>query len=318
MDRDRLATLLEDVRDGKVEVPGALDALRHFPSEALGYAMLDHHRDLRQGVPEAVLCEGKTTAEVVAIVKRLAKAGTPVLATRADAAVGRAIRRAIPSARYHPRSRVAVVGSRPASGGDGIVILTGGTADLAVAEEAAVTARALGNPVETICDVGVAGVHRVLDQLDRVRAARVLIVVAGMDGALPSLVGGLVSQPVIAVPTSRGYGAHFGGLAPLLTMLNACAAGVAVVNIDNGYGAGVLAHKINTLSGTAGDDREWDRKIFHLYYVDGKNQMEIAEILHVTQASVSHILSRKQRQPTTGRGSRRRDRKADHSPQDPL
>ena len=248
MDRDRLATLLEDVRDGKVEVPGALDALRHFPYEALGYAMLDHHRDLRQGVPEAVLCEGKTTAEVVAIVKRLAKAGAPVLATRADAAVGRAIRRAIPAARYHPRSRVAVVGSRPASGGDGIVILTGGTADLAVAEEAAVTARALGNPVETICDVGVAGVHRVLDQLDRVRAARVLIVVAGMDGALPSLVGGLVSQPVIAVPTSRGYGAHFGGLAPLLTMLNSCAAGVAVVNIDNGYGAGVLAHRINRMT----------------------------------------------------------------------
>ncbi len=248
MDRDRLAALLEDVRDGTIEVTKALEALRHFPYEALGFAALDHHRDLRQGVPEAVLCEGKTAVEVVAIVKRLAKAGAPVLATRADAAVGRAIRRAIPAATYHPRSRVAVVGSRPASGGDGIVILTGGTADLAVAEEAAVTARALGNPVETICDVGVAGVHRVLDQLDRVRAARVLIVVAGMDGALPSLVGGLVAQPVIAVPTSRGYGAHFGGLAPLLTMLNACAPGVAVVNIDNGYGAGVLAHRINRMA----------------------------------------------------------------------
>ncbi|MBI3607607.1 MAG: nickel pincer cofactor biosynthesis protein LarB [Nitrospirae bacterium] len=248
MDRGRLEALLEEVRAGKLEVGRALEALRHFPSERLGFAVLDHHRDLRQGVPEAVLCEGKTPAEVVAIVKRLAKSGAPVLATRADPAIGRAIRAVLPAAVYHRRARMVVVAPRAASEDDEILILTAGTADLPVAEEAAVTARALGSGVETVCDVGVAGVHRVLDRLERLRAARVLVVVAGMDGALPSLVGGLVPQPVIAVPTSRGYGAHFGGLAPLLTMLNSCAAGVAVVNIDNGFGAGVLAHRINRMA----------------------------------------------------------------------
>jgi NCAIR mutase (PurE)-related protein len=249
MDRGRLETLLEDVREGKLEVGQALEALRHFPYERLGFAVLDHHRDLRQGVPEAVLCEGKTPAEVVAIVKRLAKSGVPVLATRADPAIGRALRAALPAAIYHPRARMVVVAPRTAPESDEILILTAGTADLPVAEEAAVTARALGSGVETVYDVGVAGVHRVLDQLDRLRAARVLVVVAGMDGALPSLIGGLVPQPVIAVPTSRGYGAHFGGLAPLLTMLNSCAPGVAVVNIDNGFGAGVLAHRITRMGG---------------------------------------------------------------------
>jgi NCAIR mutase (PurE)-related protein len=247
MDRERLRVLLEAVRDGKSDIDGALSALRNFPQEALGFASLDHHRDLRQGVPEAVLCEGKTASDAAVIVKRLAASGAPVIATRADAATARAIRKAVPGARYHPRARVVLVNPRPPVDPCGAVVITAGTADLPVAEEAVLTAGALGTGVSLVCDVGVAGVHRLVDQLDRLRAARVIVVVAGMDGALPSLVGGLVSQPVIAVPTSRGYGAHFGGLAPLLTMLNSCAAGVAVMNIDNGFGAGVLAHRIERL-----------------------------------------------------------------------
>ncbi len=248
MDRERLRALLEAVRDGKSDIDGALSALRDFPQEALGFASLDHHRDLRQGVPEAVLCEGKTTGDAAVIVKRLAASGAPVIATRADAAMARAIRKAVPSAVYHLRASVVLVNPRPPVDPHGVVVVTAGTADLPVAEEAALTAGALGSGASIVCDVGVAGVHRLVNQLDRLRAARVIIVVAGMDGALPSLVGGLVSQPVIAVPTSRGYGAHFGGLAPLLTMLNSCAAGVAVMNIDNGFGAGVLAHRIERLA----------------------------------------------------------------------
>jgi NCAIR mutase (PurE)-related protein len=243
-----LRALLEAVRDGKRDVDDALAALRDFPYEALGFAALDHHRDLRQGVPEAVLCEGKTPAAAAAIVKRLAASGVPVIATRADARVGRAIQQAVPEAEYHPQARVVLVNPRPPADGHGAVVVTAGTADFPVAEEAALTVGALGSGVSMVCDVGVAGVHRVVDQLERLRAARVVIVVAGMDGALPSLVGGLLPQPVIAVPTSRGYGAHFGGIAPLLTMLNSCAAGVAVMNIDNGFGAGVLAHRIERLA----------------------------------------------------------------------
>lgn len=245
MERGRLVALLEAVRDGVTGVPAAMEALAHFPSEALGFATIDQHRDVRQGVPEAVLCEGKSVSEVVAIVTRLAASGAPVLATRADVATARAIRHALPGAVHHPRCRMVVYAPRPAVSGDGVTIVTGGTSDAPVAEEAAVTAGALGSGVRMVRDVGVAGVHRLLNELDQIRSARVVIVVAGMEGALPSLVGGLVAQPVIAVPTSRGYGAHFGGLAPLLAMLNSCAPGVAVVNIDNGFGAGVLAHRID-------------------------------------------------------------------------
>lgn len=250
MERGRLHALLEAVRDGATDVPAAMDALRHFPYEPLGFAAIDHHRDLRQGVPEAVFCEGKTPSEAAAIVTRMAAAGAPVLATRADAPTARAIRRALPAAVYHPRCRMVVFAPRPAAADDAVAIVTAGTSDGPVAEEAAVTAGALGSAVRMICDVGVAGVHRLLDQLEQLRSARVVIVVAGMEGALPSLVGGLVPQPVIAVPTSRGYGAHFGGLAPLLAMLNSCAPGVAVVNIDNGFGAGVLAHRIARAAAT--------------------------------------------------------------------
>jgi NCAIR mutase (PurE)-related protein len=247
MDRGRLRALLEAVRDGRSDVDKALGALRDFPYEELGFAALDHHRDLRQGVPEAVLCEGKTPSASAAIVRRLAASGAPVIATRADAKTGRAVRRAIPSAEYHARARLVLVNPRPSADAGAVVVVTAGTSDLPVAEEAALTAGALGSGVSMVCDVGVAGAHRLIGQLDRLRASRAVIVVAGMDGALPSLVGGLVSQPVIAVPTSRGYGAHFGGIAPLLTMLNSCAAGVAVMNIDNGFGAGVLAHRIERL-----------------------------------------------------------------------
>jgi NCAIR mutase (PurE)-related protein len=248
MERGRLRALLEAVRDGKRDVDDALAALRDFPYEALGFAALDHHRDLRQGVPEAVLCEGKTPAASAAIVKRLAASGAPVIATRADAKTGRAIQRAVPEAEYHPQARVALVNPRPPADARGVVVVTAGTSDIPVAEEAALTVGALGSGVSMVCDVGVAGVHRLVDQMERLRAGRVVIVVAGMDGALPSLLGGLLPQPVIAVPTSRGYGAHFGGIAPLLTMLNSCAAGVAVLNIDNGFGAGVLAHRIERLA----------------------------------------------------------------------
>jgi NCAIR mutase (PurE)-related protein len=247
MERGRLRALLEAVRDGKREVDDALAALRDYPYEALGFAAVDHHRDLRQGVPEAVLCDGKTPAAAAAIVKRLAVSGAPVIATRADGSTARMIRKAVPEAEYHARARVVLANPRPPADANGVVVVTAGTADLPVAEEAALTAGALGSGVSVVCDVGVAGAHRLVDQLERLRAARVVIVVAGMDGALPSLVGGLIPQPVIAVPTSCGYGAHFGGIAPLLAMLTSCAAGVAVVNIDNGFGAGVLAHRIERL-----------------------------------------------------------------------
>jgi len=260
MDRERLQRLLESVRDRETDVPDALRALRDFPYESLGFANVDHHRTLRQGIPEAVFCEGKTAGEVVAIVQRLTAAGGPVVATRASAGIARAIRKVIPRALYHPRSRVVVIDARRPTRAGTIAVVTAGTADLPVAEEAAVTASALGNRVETVYDVGVAGVHRVFDRLDRLRAARVLVVVAGMDGVLPSLVGGLVRQPVVAVPTSCGYGAHFNGLAPLLTMLNACAAGVAVVNIDNGFGAGVLADRINAAADGSTDEEHGPRR----------------------------------------------------------
>ncbi|MGI6737400.1 MAG: nickel pincer cofactor biosynthesis protein LarB [Anaerovoracaceae bacterium] len=221
------------------------------------FAHLDLEREARTGMPEAVFCEGKTTAQAAAIVRRLAATGSRVLATRADEEVWQAVRDAVPQAVYYEQARIIFVpavgsedgtdqvtgGKRPAAGR--IAVVSAGTADLPVAEEAAVTASCLGSEVDRIYDVGVAGVHRLFEHLDRIRAARVVIVVAGMEGALASVVGGLVAAPVIAVPTSVGYGANFGGLSALLTMLNSCAAGVGVVNIDNGYGAACLADRIN-------------------------------------------------------------------------
>ena len=246
-DSVRLKRLLRNLQAGTVGLAAAVERLRTLPYEDLGFASVDHHRSIRQGFPEVVFCEGKTRAQIVAIARDLLKKGGPLLATRVEpdvaAALGRLDRRAV----YHDLARVVVIQRRkPELRGD-ILVVTAGTADIPVAEEAKVTAEVMGSRVESLYDVGVAGIHRVLGQQDRLLRARVLVVVAGMDGVLPSVVGGLVDRPVVAVPTSRGYGASFGGLAALLTMLNSCASGVGVMNIDNGFGAGCLAHRINML-----------------------------------------------------------------------
>lgn len=247
MTRERIEKLLRELQSGRLSLPAALARLQTLPYEDLGFASVDHHRSLRQGFPEVIFCEGKTRAQVVAIARGLLAKGGPLLATRATVDVAKALRKLNRRAQYHELARTVVVQrGKPALKGD-ILIVTAGTADVPVAEEARVTAGVMGSRVETLYDVGVAGIHRVLGRHERIRRARVLIVVAGMDGVLPSVVGGLVDRPVIAVPTSRGYGASFGGLAALLTMLNSCAAGVGVMNIDNGFGAGVLAHRINVL-----------------------------------------------------------------------
>ena len=255
MNREQLLTLLRQVRAGKMAPEGAMEHLRHFPYEDLGFARMDNHRAIRQGFPEVIFCEGKTVAQVAAIASRLLERHGTLLATRATPEMFEAIKATEPRARYHPLSRAIVVKpARPAPSVGRVLVLSAGTSDIPVAEEAAVTADVLGSRIETLYDVGVAGLHRILDKQAVLDAAHVLIVVAGMDGVLPSVVGGLVSKPVIAVPTSIGYGASFGGLAALLTMLNSCASGVAVVNIDNGFGAGVLAHRINALGTRTGSE----------------------------------------------------------------
>ncbi|WP_447975603.1 nickel pincer cofactor biosynthesis protein LarB [Nitrospira sp. Kam-Ns4a] len=249
MELTRLRRLLQDLRAGRADVPQVLERLRSLPYEDLGFASVDHHRALRQGFPEVIFCEGKTSQQVAAIARGLLKRGGPLLATRATPEVAAALAKLDRRATYHELARTVVVRTQKARPKGDILIVTAGTADLPVAEEARVTAEVMGSRVSVLHDVGVAGLHRVLDRHARLRQARVLVVVAGMDGVLPSVVGGLVDRPVIAVPTSRGYGASFGGLAALLTMLNSCAAGVGVVNIDNGFGAGCLAHRINILGG---------------------------------------------------------------------
>jgi len=248
MNTSDLTKLLQSVRAGGTNVETALKKLKHLPFEDVAYAHIDHHRHLRHGMPEVIYCEGKTVDQITGIAKRLLAAKSDILATRANEAVYKAVKKLDRRAVYHKASRAIVIRQTIKKPTKGIVlVLTAGTSDIPVAEEAAVTAEALGSAVQTVYDVGVAGIHRVLSKRDVLDAARVIVVVAGMDGALPSVVGGLVDKPVIAVPTSVGYGAGFQGLAPLLTMLNSCAAGVAVMNIDNGFGAGVLAHRINLL-----------------------------------------------------------------------
>jgi NCAIR mutase (PurE)-related protein len=245
MNRDQLQTLLTQVQRGVLDVPDALHQLRTLPYENLGFASLDHHRALRQGFPEVIFCEGKTERQVVAIAKTLLRTTNSLLATRVERSVARALLRLSKRAVYHEAARVVSIAPPKLVRRGSVLIVTAGTADIPVAEEARVTADIMGSRTDTLYDVGVAGLHRLLGQQDRLHEARALVVVAGMDGVLPSVVGGLVRQPVIAVPTSRGYGAHFGGLAALLTMLNSCAAGVGVMNIDNGFGAGCMAHRIN-------------------------------------------------------------------------
>jgi NCAIR mutase (PurE)-related protein len=248
MNREALLTLLRSVRTDRITPEEAAERLRHLPFENMGFARMDNHRALRQGFPEVVFCEGKTIEQVAAIAGRIVARHGTLLATRATPAMFDAVRSVAPPAVYHPLSRAIVVkASRPGRPRGRVLIVSAGTSDIPVAEEAAVTAEILGSRVDTRYDVGVAGLHRILDARPALETANVIVVAAGMDGVLPSVVGGLVAKPVIAVPTSVGYGASFHGLAALLTMLNSCAAGVAVVNIDNGFGAGVLAHRINTL-----------------------------------------------------------------------
>jgi NCAIR mutase (PurE)-related protein len=245
---DRLRQLLEDIHQRRTTPEEGLDVLRHLPYEDLGFAQVDHHRGLRQGFPEVVFCQGKTVEQVCQIVQRIRATGSDVLATRAAPEVFAAVQVLCPEAVYQAQARVIVVraGYRPPTRGM-VLVISAGTSDIPVAEEAVVTAETLGSTTERLYDVGVAGIHRLLDRREKLFQARVLVVVAGMEGALASVVGGLVDKPVIAVPTSIGYGASFGGLAALLTMLNSCAAGVATVNIDNGFGGGYMAHMINVL-----------------------------------------------------------------------
>ncbi|MDH4161449.1 MAG: nickel pincer cofactor biosynthesis protein LarB [Nitrospirota bacterium] len=248
MNKSELTKLLKAVKAGGMTIETALDRLKHLPFEDMVYAHIDHHRSLRHGMPEVIYCEGKTVDQISGIVQRMLAAKSDILATRANEQVFKAIKKLDRRAVYHQNSRAIVIEQKKKTPSKGTVaILTAGTSDIPVAEEAAVTAQTLGSTVRTVYDVGVAGIHRILSKKDVLDAARVIVVVAGMDGALPSVVGGLVDKPVIAVPTSVGYGAGFQGLAPLLTMLNSCASGVAVMNIDNGFGAGVLAHRINLL-----------------------------------------------------------------------
>ncbi|RUQ36175.1 MAG: nickel pincer cofactor biosynthesis protein LarB [Candidatus Competibacteraceae bacterium] len=246
MKEESLRALLEQVQSGAVAVDHAVDRLRELPFRDLGEAVLDSHRELRRGHPEVIYCAGKTVAQLKTIVAALLEDDGDILATRATPEMAEAVAELWPAARYNPLGRVVVIQRclRPLTE-TCIAIVTAGTSDLPVAEEAAETAVLFGNRVERIHDVGVAGLHRLLARLDALRRARVLIVVAGMEGALPSVVAGLVARPVIAVPTSVGYGAHFGGLAALLGMLTSCADGIGVVNIDNGYGAACLASLIN-------------------------------------------------------------------------
>ncbi len=249
MDRALIEALLNEVREGRMAVGEALDRLKAMPFEDIGFAKLDHHRALRTGMPEVIFAAGKTAEQVAAIFARMAQAGGNVLATRASSEMFEAVHAAESRAEFHETARAITLTQAPTTPGKGtIAVVCAGTSDLPIAEEAVVTARLMGNSVELIADVGVAGIHRLLAQKTSLQSARVLVVCAGMEGALPTVVGGLVNAPVIAVPTSVGYGASFGGVAALLGMLNTCSPNVSVVNIDNGFGAACIASLINHLS----------------------------------------------------------------------
>ncbi len=246
MNPTRIRDLLQRVQDKSIDIDQAISELKVLPYEDIGIANIDHHRSLRQGVPEVIFCQGKTTEDIINIVRNLRENGHPVLATRVHPEGFEEAKKRFPDAIFHERARCFTLGQSFEEEGIGdVLIISAGTSDLPVAEEASVTARFTGSAVTQLIDVGVAGIHRLLGRLERIRAARAIVVVAGMEGALASVVGGLVDTPVIAVPTSVGYGASFNGIAALLTMLNSCSAGVTVVNIDNGFGAGFSASLIN-------------------------------------------------------------------------
>ena len=248
MMEDRLRALLEDVRSGASDIDSALQRMRHLPYEDLGFANIDHHRALRHGIPEVIFGLGKTADHVVAIAGKLLESAENLLITRANPAMAERVLEELSGGEYFPLSgAIRFWRSRTVRGKGKIAVVCAGTSDIPVAEEAQVTAEVMGNEVDSIHDVGVAGIHRLIGNSERLAAARVVIVCAGMEGALPSAVGGMVSVPVIAVPTSVGYGASFNGLAALLGMLNSCASNVTVVNIDNGFGAGYVASLINRL-----------------------------------------------------------------------
>jgi len=245
----KLEDLLKKVKSGKTTLEEAMAQLKSLPFEDLGFTRIDHHRSLRKGFPEVIWGEGKTSGQILSIMKQLKKKGQNILITRLEEKKAKAMQKVFLKSQYYERSKVLTYLTHPVKpeGKGTILVITAGTTDIPVAEEAVVTAQFMGNRVETLYDVGVAGIHRLLSERGRLEAARVLIVVAGMEGALPSVVGGLVDRPVIAVPTSVGYGTSFGGITALLAMLNSCASGVAVVNIDNGFGAGYMASLINRI-----------------------------------------------------------------------
>lgn len=244
--KESLKTILESYQQGKTTLEDVLNHLKLLPYEDLGFAKVDTHRQLRKAFPETIYCKGKTIPQIIKIFSSLARDHPNVLATKATPEIFQAVNQKFPDALYYENAHIIAINRQPLPKKKGMIfIVTAGTSDIPIAEEAVVTAKIMGNPVETSYDVGVAGVHRLFDVKDKLTEASVVIVVAGMDGALPSIVGGLTSKPVIAVPTSVGYGASFEGIAPLLTMMNSCAEGVVVVNIDNGFGAGYFASIIN-------------------------------------------------------------------------
>lgn len=248
MEIEKIRKLLEDVRDGKIEINSAMEQLKLLPFENIDdFAVIDNHRALRRGFPEVILAQGKTADQVLKIFQLMASRNDRVLATRVSSEMYLKIGGQLPEAVYHPDSRMLVLDRSQEEKKPGVLVATGGTSDIPVAEEAALTAELMGNAVVRLYDVGISGLHRLLSRQKQIHEARVIIAVAGMEGALPSVISGLVAVPVIAVPTSVGYGASFEGLAALLAMLNSCANGIAVVNIDNGFGAGYMAGIINRL-----------------------------------------------------------------------
>jgi len=248
MTRKEIEILLNEIRDGNKSVDDALEILQNFPYTDLGYAKIDHHREMRTGYPEIVYCAGKTVDQVVGIFRLMSDKKNNVIGTRADREMYESVKEVIPEAVYYSVARIiSIPVKKPETPGTSIAVITAGTSDMPVAEEAAVTAELLGNNVVRIYDAGVAGIHRLVDKLPEIKKCRVIIVIAGMEGALASVVGGLVDKPVIAVPTSVGYGANFGGISALLAMLTSCSSGVTVVNIDNGFGAGFSASMINQM-----------------------------------------------------------------------